>query len=107
MVIAELLFKFQNETLGDWDLFFRFIKSKTAIVSLDSLTAEKGGVQKFLLRSKVPDIGLADAIIYQTALNLDAVLISGDAHFKDVPNVIYLKDPIQINTELDFLNTLK
>ena len=57
MVIAELSFKFQNETLGDWDLFFRFIKSKTAIVSLDSLTAEKGGVQKFLLRSKVPDIG--------------------------------------------------
>jgi predicted nucleic acid-binding protein len=35
-------------------------------------------------------LATADAIIYATALHMDADLLTCDAHFKDLPGVVYL-----------------
>jgi uncharacterized protein len=40
-------------------------------------------------------LATADAIIYATALENDAELLTCDAHFKDLPNVIYVPKVLQ------------
>ena len=100
IVIAELSFKFNNENIGDWGTFFKFIKEKTQVVPLDGSTANQSGLQKQQLRATEKGIDLADAIIYQTALNLHAALISGDEHFKAIDGVIYLKNSVQVEDRL-------
>ncbi|MHA1520318.1 MAG: hypothetical protein ACTSRK_09055 [Promethearchaeota archaeon] len=54
--------------------------------------ANQSGKRKIILRKKTKSIGLVDAIIYQTALNLDAMLLTGVDHFENFPEVIYLKN---------------
>ncbi|MHA1998550.1 MAG: PIN domain-containing protein, partial [Promethearchaeota archaeon] len=91
--LGELANKFYREGNDDaWRLFFKFIKSTTKIMVLSTNLAEKSGRQKYLLRKRVKDIGLADAIIYQTAVETSTRLISGDDHFKDFQDVVYLKE---------------
>jgi len=38
-------------------------------------------------------LATADAIIYATALNMEADLLTCDAHFKDLPGVVFLDKP--------------
>ncbi|MHA1718353.1 MAG: PIN domain-containing protein [Promethearchaeota archaeon] len=96
IVIAELSDKFHRENnLDDWRVLFKFIKHNSTIISLNGVLAEKSGGRKKFLRdqqeSKEKKIGLADAIIYETALSQDCKLVTGDEHFANTKNVIYLK----------------
>ena len=108
IVLAELSDKFHRESkLAEWALLFRFIKSRSTVIPLDEVLADQSGKQKHLLRNmKVREIdmsqvGLADAIIYQTTLNLKGKLVTGDDHFKNVPHVVFLKDETQTKNELE------
>jgi len=102
IVIAELSTKFERENKQkEWEMFFKFIKNKSSIVPLDSNLANQSGKMKIELREKEKTIGLADAIIYQTAINLNASLITGDKHFEDFPEIIYLKDSHRVKIALN------
>jgi predicted nucleic acid-binding protein len=90
IVIAELAFKFQHEGNSKWDLLRKFIKIKSKSIDLTSDLAEKSGTQKLLLRKISNGIGLTDAIIYQTSLEFAGKLVTGDSHFEEVSNVIFL-----------------
>jgi len=104
IVIAELSFKFTNEqNVEDWLKLLKFIKVKTQTVPLDESLSNKSGEQKFFLRKLEKKIGLSDAIIYQTSISIGARLISGDDHFKNIPNVIFLKNVQIIEKELQLL----
>jgi len=46
-------------------------------------------------------IGLLGAIIYQTTLNIKAKLVTSDNNFKNVSNVVFLKDEKQLTNELE------
>ncbi len=108
IVLGELSDKFHRESkLEEWELLFRFIKSRSTVIPLDEVVAAQSGKQKHLLRNMdveeidMSQIGLADAIIYQTTLNLKGKLLTGDGHFKKVPNVLFLKEKAQITKELE------
>jgi predicted nucleic acid-binding protein len=90
--------------LKDWGLLYKFIKNATQIIPLSDKLAFQSGQQKIKLREKQKPgekkVGLADAIIYQTSLNHEAKLVSGDEHFKNIKNVLYLKKMAKIKQEM-------
>lgn len=96
IVIAELSDKFHRESkLSEWLILFKFIKHNSRVISLDDNLAEKSGRCKLTLRNMQEPgekkIGLADAIIYQTAIDHNSKLVTGDEHFEKIKNVISLK----------------
>jgi predicted nucleic acid-binding protein len=111
IVIAELSDKFNREDkLNEWNTLYKFIKHNSEIVILDEVLANQSGKQKKELREKLADlenqdnkVGLADAIIYQTALNLKGKLITGDSHFENIEGVLYLKNSDSLQKELDLI----
>lgn len=109
IVITELSDKFHRENkLKDWILLYKFIKNASQIIPLSEKLAFQSGHQKTKLRKKQlqgeKKVGLADAIIYQTSLNLGAKLVSGDEHFKNIKNVIYMKNMAKIQQEIKKIN---
>lgn len=61
---------------------------KTRVIPLDEALATAAARV-----SLTNHLAMADAIIYTTALTYQATLITSDAHFKDLPSVIYLPHP--------------
>lgn len=59
--------------------------SKCAVVELSSIIAVRASEVASLHR-----LSTADAIIYATALEQGADLLSCDAHFEDLPQIVYL-----------------
>lgn len=101
IVIAELSTKFERENRQkEWETTCKFIRNKTVIIPLDLELANLSGKRKIILRKEAKTIGLADAIIYQTALSLEAILLTGDEHFENFPEVIYLKNADLVEKEL-------
>ncbi|MCF2141790.1 MAG: PIN domain-containing protein [Candidatus Lokiarchaeota archaeon] len=112
IVIAELSDKFNRENKQEkWKILLKFINNKTEIVNLDIKLADQAGKIKIDLRkmqqSRTQKLGLADAIIYQTAVHKEAKLISGDEHFKDFSGVIYLKSKKRREMEIQRLSPIK
>jgi predicted nucleic acid-binding protein len=90
-VLAELSDKYHREGWKFWEEDLEFILAKTEIIDLTKEIAIKAGETKKMMRNSHPNFGLADAIIYETAQNVNAPVLTGDEHFKDVENVIYIK----------------
>jgi predicted nucleic acid-binding protein len=60
--------------------------NETHIVDFDSRLAIQA-VEASLMHG----LAMADAIVYATAQSHDATLVTGDADFKNLPNVLYFK----------------
>jgi len=90
IVIAELSDKYRRENIQEWEVRNRFIKLKSRIIYLDEKIADKAGELKQLLRKTHKDAGIADAIILAHAYALDAKILTGDEHLKDLENSIDL-----------------
>lgn len=99
MVLAELARKCIREgadrsTVRDRLLF---ISAKTEVVDVSPEIALRAAEVYFELQNLARESNkrtpsLADAIIYATALMLNADLVTGDSLFKDLPHVIYIGD---------------
>ena len=74
----------------EWEQRYKFIISKSQIQQLTLGIAEKSGSRKFKMHESYKDFGLADAIIIETAIQEDLVIVSGDNHFKDLENILFL-----------------
>ncbi len=112
IVIAELSDKFHREDRPtEWKLLFKFIKTRSTIIPFDEDLANQSGRMKVALRKNQKageqKIGLADAIIFQTALNLEAKLVTGDEHFQNSTNVIYLKNRENLERERERIQPKK
>jgi predicted nucleic acid-binding protein len=68
-----------------------FIKEKSALAPLDEITAVEAAMLTFKLKREIPGWGLADSIVYATALIKKAEVVTGDEHFKKLKNVTYIK----------------
>jgi predicted nucleic acid-binding protein len=90
-VLAELSDKYHREGLTFWEQDLEFIMSVTEILDLTKEIAIKVGKTKKMMRKNHPNFGLADTIIYETAQSENVPVLTGDEHFKDVKNVIYIK----------------
>ena len=89
IVIAELSAKYSNEG-KDFSNKLKFIKFNTKLASLNEEIAAFAGKIKTGQRKRKKDFGLADAIIYATAITLHAKVITGDPHFKDIKEAILI-----------------
>ncbi|MBY9018374.1 MAG: PIN domain-containing protein [Candidatus Lokiarchaeota archaeon] len=89
--IAELSDKYYREGLTDeWEERYKFIVSKSNIILCTMEIAKNAGPRKWELRKTIEKIGLADAIIIETALQKELVIVSGDPHFKSLDNILFL-----------------
>ncbi len=89
IVIAELSDKYRRENLSDkWVTRVQFIKLCTKILDLDADISDKAGELKQNLKKNYKDVGLADAIVLAHSLDIDACIITGNKHLKDLKKAI-------------------
>ena len=86
MTIAELERFFGNDTKR-MDLFVQKIRLRSRLVPIDLTIARAGGA----VRRGMKEGGIADAIIYATARLNHATVVTGDPHFRQFPDVIFVE----------------
>ena len=85
MTIAELERLYGAEA-GRMDLMVAKIRLRSRLVPVDIAIARAGGA----VRRSMNEGGIADAIIYATALMNHAKVLTGDAHFRKFSEVIFV-----------------
>ncbi len=75
----------------DFDLLFRIIRSNSNILSITEYNWIEARKEKFEQRKKQKDFGLIDAVILVKQKESDYNIISGDKHFKNLRNVLFLE----------------
>jgi predicted nucleic acid-binding protein len=68
-----------------------FIKERSALIPLDETIAIKAAKIDVDMKKKVEGWGLADSIVYTTGLIREAKIVTGDIHFQNLKNVIFIK----------------
>jgi len=67
-----------------------FIKEKSALAPLDERTALESARIDVTMKGKVKGWGLADSIVYATGLVRCAHTVTGDEHFKNLQNIVFI-----------------
>ena len=62
-----------------------FIKSRSALIPLDEDLAVEAARIDVAMKKKVQGWGLADSIVLSTARHRNAKVVTGDAHFRRLP----------------------
>jgi predicted nucleic acid-binding protein len=89
IVLAELSDKYLRERQKfSEDLLF--IKSKSHILTLDEETALSAGKLNVNMKKEIRGWGMADSIILATAMKNKAVVVTGDEHFRKIPETIII-----------------
>jgi len=81
--------KVENEELAEKQR--AFIKEKSALAMLDEPIAVESAKVQTKMKKEVDEWGLADSIVYATALLKKAEVVTGDEHFKKLKNVLFIK----------------
>jgi len=68
-----------------------FIRSRGLVLDVSQRSAEQAGATKWAQRKKGHPLGLADAIIYETARENAMDLVTGDEGFKGLPRVRFIE----------------
>ena len=89
IVIAELSAKYSKEG-REFSNKLKFIKFNTSIAILNDEIAEFSGRIRTKERKKKSTFGIADAVIYATALKLRAKIVTGDPHFSDIKEALLI-----------------
>jgi predicted nucleic acid-binding protein len=90
IVIAELAEKYARENL-DFTERGQFIRFRSMVAVLNEETATSAGLISAEREKKVKGWSLADSIILATARELQAKVVTGDEHFKDLSEAIMIK----------------
>lgn len=85
ITIAELE-RFYGADKERMDHMVRTIRSRSRLVPVDLPVARAAG----RVRREMKEGGIADAIIYATALRNRAKVVTGDPHFRKLPEVIFV-----------------
>ena len=92
VVVAELRDKYVRERVPDWSKDLAYIMETTALLPEDEGIAVRAGETKNRMRAEGRrDFGLIDGIILETARALNAVLVTGDPHFRGLRDVTFLE----------------
>ncbi len=67
-----------------------FVKSKTIVVEIGADLAEVAGAMNFRTKRAVKDWGMLDSFVYAVAKTKGGRVLTGDPHFKNLDNVIYI-----------------
>ncbi len=97
IVVAEISLKLQkdivlgNETCEGRLQRLEFIRSTSRIVDLDFETAVEAGELNEKLKEQAKGWGLTDSIILCTARSLRGKVVTGDEHFRELADVVFIK----------------
>lgn len=80
-----------NETREGMSRRLEFIEISTAIEGLDIGTASESAEIDVHMKSKVKGWGMADSVILATARLNNAKVVTGDNHFRGLPDAIMIK----------------
>lgn len=69
----------------------KIILSNSKIYRFDVDFSREAGKLHAQIRKKIKDFGLIDAFVLLTARKINAKVLTGDPHFKDFKEAIYLK----------------
>jgi predicted nucleic acid-binding protein len=69
-----------------------YIKGKSLIVSIDSTIAESAGEINFVnnVEKKIKNWEMLDSMVYAVATERRGRVLTGDPHFKDLKDIIYI-----------------
>ena len=68
-----------------------FIKEKSALAYLDESIAVESAKVNVRMKREIDGWGLADSVVYATAIVKKAEVVTGDEHFKKLKNVVFIK----------------
>ncbi|MBS7644419.1 MAG: type II toxin-antitoxin system VapC family toxin [Candidatus Bathyarchaeia archaeon] len=68
-----------------------FIKERSALIQIDEAIAIKSAEVDVTMKSRIEGWGMADSIVYATGLIKGAEIVTGDEHFKNLKNVLFIK----------------
>lgn len=88
IVLAEIKKKFVDWRRMDFEEKLNFIRSRSTIVPLDESNAILAG--EIRATSNIQGIGIVDCILLALSKNLGAKVVSGDPHFKGLPEVEFI-----------------
>jgi len=69
----------------------KFVKGRSALIHLDEAIAIKSAEIDAAFKKQIEGWGLADSIVYATGILKEAMIITGDIHFRNLKNVIFIK----------------
>ena len=92
VTIAELE-RFYGDDRHRMDLMVEKIQLRSRLATVDLEISRAGGA----VRRSMKEGGIADAIIYATALMNQAKVLTGDAHFRELSEVIFVKSLSRTN----------
>lgn len=81
--------KVENQELAEKQK--TFIKEKSALAYLDESIAVESARVQVRMKKEIDGWGLADSIVYATAIVKKADVVTGDEHFKKLRNVVFIK----------------
>jgi predicted nucleic acid-binding protein len=87
VTVAELSDVHHSGRGGDLSRQVAFVRTKTRILPLTPAIAEAAGATKWRQRARGRAMGLADALIYETARAHDLVVLTGDPGFAGLDGV--------------------
>lgn len=90
LTLGELREKYLRQ---EWDWFERdlaFIVNRTQVIPLDRELAVMSGELNHARKKVVRDWGMADSVVLATAQSASAKVVTGDAHFRDLPIAIMI-----------------
>ncbi|MEM5793683.1 MAG: PIN domain-containing protein [Candidatus Aenigmatarchaeota archaeon] len=70
--------------------FVKKIKELSTILTLDEATSVSAGKINFYRKKVVKNWGMLDSFILASSLVFGLKIVTGDLHFKDLPNVVIL-----------------
>jgi len=88
--VAELKEKYLREGWHYFDADLLFITSVTIMIPVDKAIAILAGEINFERKKRVRNWGMSDSIVLATARKASAKVVTGDPHFKDTRESIFI-----------------
>ncbi len=67
-----------------------YIRSRTTVVAIDWIVAELAGEINFAQKRSIKNWGMLDSFVYATAKVRRGKVLTGDPHFKQLKDVVYI-----------------
>ena len=90
ITLAEIISKVSREK-RDIEAASDVVSSNSKIVNIDKDLSVQAGLLHCEMRKTLKDFGLADAYVLAAARRLNAKVLTGDLHFKNIKDAIMIK----------------
>lgn len=90
LTIIEIISRVKRKK-GDVEIAYNAITANSKVVEINQQIAKKAGLFHTEIKKKINNFGLIDALLLTLARELNAKILTGDIHFKDFKEAIFIK----------------